>query len=471
MVQLTVLNEDEVKAIHQTTLRILDEVGVVLTQPQAREILSGEGAKIQADFIHIPPDLVEKTLRQCPRTVTLRSRGGKTITLGDGKLHWHNMGGAPYVYESPAADRRPATLQDVRDSARLLNALDHVDTIVPTFTPQDIPAPMMHIAMYRLTLSNTSKPVQGPGVSTAREVRMIAQMSSVVGPPREFLSLSVSPLSPLTFTDETVLALMEIAQWGIPFAPLPCPIAGATALMSLAGALAQQNAELLASIVLAQSIRPGLPIIYCGRLSIMEPHTGLSVWGGVETGLASAASVQMGHQYGLPVNVYGFCTNAHTLNLQNGYERMMNAVIPALAGADELSGIGEVDSGVMSSYAQMVCDNEIAGSLHRLRQGFSVDDQTLAVEVVAEVMQGSRQYLDQRHTAQTLRGGEIFIPQLAERSSWEEWDRSGRDDFTARAQQEADVILSTHEVVPLTQGQERDLDELFREAEGTCIDV
>jgi trimethylamine--corrinoid protein Co-methyltransferase len=470
MVHLTILTEDEVKVIHQATLRILDEVGIVLTQPQAREILSGEGAKIQGDFVHIPSDLIEKTLRLCPKTVTLHSRGGMTVTLGDGNLHWHNMGGAPYVYESPTSTRRPAILQDVRDSAILLDALDHVDTIVPTFTPQDVPAPLIHIAMYRVTLSNTSKPVQGPGVTTASDVRTIAQMASVIGPPQGFLSLSVSPLSPLTFGDETVLALMEIAEWGIPFAPLPCPIAGATAPMSLAGALAQQNAELLASIALAQSIRPGLPIIYCGRLSIMEPHTGLSVWGGLETGLASAASVQIGHRYGLPVNVYGFCTNAHGLNLQDGYERMINAVTPALAGADELSGIGELDSGVMSSYAQMICDNEIAGSVHRLTRGISVDDRNLAVELVVDVLQGSRHFMDQRHTAQTLSQGEIFIPKLVERSSWEEWDRAGRDDMVLRAQQEADKILSTHEVMPMTEGQERALDELFYQAEEISIE-
>ncbi|OGO16696.1 MAG: hypothetical protein A2Z14_10835 [Chloroflexi bacterium RBG_16_48_8] len=467
MDHLTVLLEDEVEAIHRTTLCILDEVGIVLTQPKAREILSGEGAKIQGDFVHMPPDLVERALGLCPNTVTLHSRGGKSVTLGDGNLHWHNMGGAPYVYELSTASRRPATLQDVRDSALLLDALDYVDTVVPTFTPQDISPALMHIAMYRVTLSNTSKPVQGPGISTAREVRTIVQMASVIGDPKKVLSLSVSPISPLTFRDETVLALTEIAEWRIPLAPLPCPIAGATAPMSLTGALVQQNAELLASIVLAQSIQPGLPIMYCGRLSVMEPRTGLSVWGGVETGLASAASVQLGHRYGLPVNVYGFCTNAQELNIQNGYERTINAVIPALAGADELSGIGEMESGVMSSYAQMVCDNEITGSIHRLKRGFAIDEQALALEVIAGVMRDSRQFLDQWHTVQTLRQGEIFIPKLAERRSWEEWDRAGRQDFVARAQQEANRIISTHEVLPMTDRQERELDELLQKADET----
>ncbi|MCX6068937.1 MAG: trimethylamine methyltransferase family protein, partial [Chloroflexi bacterium] len=132
---------------------------------------------------------------------------------------------------------------------------------------------------------------------------------------------------------------------------------------SIAGAIAQQNAEVLAPLVLAQLVHPGLPIFYCGRLAMMEPRTGISVWGGVELGLASAGTVQLGHRYGLPVNVYGFSTNAHTLDIQDGFERGLNAAIPALVGADELSGIGEMEAGVSGSFAQMVADNEFASSV------------------------------------------------------------------------------------------------------------
>ena len=100
-------------------------------------------------------------------------------------------------------------------------------------------------------------------------------------------------------------------------------------------------------------------------------RTALSVWGGVELGLASAATGQLAHRYHLPVNVYGFSTNSMQLNLQNGYERGIKMpLLPALAGADELSGIGEMQAGVAGSYAQMVIDDEIAGSIRRACRGF-----------------------------------------------------------------------------------------------------
>jgi len=469
VVQLTILTDQEVEAVHQATLRILSEVGVVLTQPQAREMLTGAGATVRDERVFLPPDLVERAVAQCPRQVTTRGRAGEPVTLGDGALHWHNLGGARDVYDPRAGQRRPAMLQDVRDSARLLDALERVTTITPFFTPQDAPGPLMALAMYRHTLPHTTKPVQGPGVQTAVEVGYAARMAAVIGPPAETLTLGISPISPLTFSDHMVEAVMETARLGIALGPLPCPTGGTTAPLALAGALAQQNAEILATLVLAQLARPGLPTIYCGRLAMMEPRTGISVWGGVELGLASAATVQIGHRCGLPVNVYGLSTNAHTLELQNGYERALNAVVPALAGADELSGIGEMEAGVMGSYAQMVCDDDIAASVGRLQRGFAADEDALAVDVIAAVMDGPRNFLAQRHTRRYLRAGEVLYTRLGERRTWEEWDRTGREGLAERAQAEAERILAEHRVPPLTEEQERELGAIMQEAERELV--
>lgn len=469
MVRLTILTDEEVEGVHQATLHILSEVGIVLTQPEAREVLAGAGATVRDDRVLLPPDLVEQALAQCPHQVTVRGRDGEPVVLGDGTLHWHNLGGAPDVYDPRTGQRRSAAVQDAHASARLLDALDSVTTVTPFFTPQDVPGPLMSLTMYRQTLPHTTKPVQGPGVQTAAEVDYAVRMAAVIGPPPEVLTLGISPVSPLIFPDDVAGAMITVARTGVPLTPLPCPIAGATAPMSLAGSLAQQNAEVLASVVLAQSVQPGLPIVYCGRLAMMEPRTGLSVWGGVELGLASAATVQIGHRYSLPVNVYGFSTNAHVLDLQNGYERALNAAIPALAGADELSGIGEMEAGVMGSYAQMVCDDEIAASVGRLRRGFAADEEALAVKVIAAVMDGSRNFLEQRHTVRYLRSGEILYTRLAERRSWGEWDRTGRDGMAERAQAEAERLLAEHEVPPLTGEQERELDAIMQEAASKLV--
>jgi len=461
MLQLQVLLDEEIEAIHQAALLILAETGVVFTHPAGREILTGAGGTVQEDRLLLPADLVERCLQLCPHQVSLHGRGGMVKTLGDGSLHWHNLGGAREIYDHRTGGRRRSVLQDVRDSTRLLDALEGATTITPFFTPVDVPGNLMSLAMYRHALPYTTKPLQGPGVQSAAEVKQAVRMAEIIGPPQNYLSLSVSPVSPLTFPPDSVSAIIEIARQGIPFAPLPCPTAGTTAPFTLAGALAQQNAEVLASIVLAQVVHPGLPVIYCGRLAMMEPRTGLSVWGGVELGLASAATVQIGHRYGLPVNVYGLSTNAHSLDIQNGFERSLNAAIPALAGADELSGIGEMEAGVMGSYAQMVCDSEIALSVRRLRRGFEVNQDTLAVGVIDTVMHSSHNFLAQKHTRQYLRLGEVLLTPLAERRSWDAWEQDRRQGMAERAQAEAECLLREHEIPPLSPHQERELDEIL----------
>jgi trimethylamine--corrinoid protein Co-methyltransferase len=464
MLEFKVLSKTEIEAIHTASLRILAETGIILTHPLARELLTGAGAELRENCILLPANLVEEQIEKSDKQVSIRGRSGVTKTLGDQSLHWHNLGGARDIYDAGTGTRRKASLKDLQDCTRLLDALDGITTITPFFTPQDVPGHLMSLAMYRYSIPHTIKPLQGPGVQTAEEVKYAVQMAAVLGPPHEVLSLSVSPVSPLNFPNDCAEAIIEIAQNRIPFGPLPCPTAGTTAPFSIAGAVAQQNAEILAAIVIAQLVHPGLPIIYCGRLAMMEPRTGISVWGGVELGLASAATVQVGHRYGLPVNVYGFSTNSHTLDIQNGFERSLNAIIPALAGADELSGIGEMEAGVMGSFAQIVCDNEIAGSVRRLIRGFEISEDALAVDVVSTAMNSTRNFLGQKHTMRFLRNGEVFLTKLAERGSWENWEANQRKGMAERAQTEAMDILQKHEVPALSDDQEKILDAILDEA-------
>ena len=464
-----VICDEDVAAIHRASLSILSEVGIVLDHHDVRENLFDSGAGVNNNRVTIPPDLVELCLSQSKKPVRIKGRNGDEIQIGDGTLHWHNLGGARDVFEPATGNVRPATIQDVRDSTRLLDALDQATTITPFFTPLDVPGELMSLAMYRHTLPFTTKPLQGPGVQIPQEVKFAVEMAQVIGSANEVLTMSVSPVSPLTFPDDIAASMVEIAKQGLAFGALPCPTAGTTAPLSLAGALAQQNAELLASIVIIQLTNPGTPIIYCGRLAMMEPRTGGSIWGGVEMGIASAATVQIGHHYGLPVNVYGLSTNAHSLEIQNGFERTINSLLPALAGADELSGIGEMEAGVMGAYAQIVVDNDICASVRRARKGFRVDEEALGVEVIKAVMDGPGTFVAEKHTVDFLRAGEILLTPLGERRSFDEWVSAGREGMAERAQAEAERILAEHSVPPLSEEQESELDRLMVAAENELV--
>jgi trimethylamine--corrinoid protein Co-methyltransferase len=469
MPPLKFLSDEDVKAMHEATLQVLNEAGVFWTHKPSLEVLQDAGCTAKDNRVFFPPHLVMDSIARAGKRPIIRGRNGQVNELGGGGLYFHNLGGARDVFDAKTATRRSATDQDVKDAARLLDALPNAHTVTPFFTPQDVPGELMSLYMYRHTVPYTTKPVQGPGIQFAEEVKYAVEMAQVLGTSPHELTLSLSPVSPLTVHDHAAAAVVEMAKAGVISANLPCPTGGATSPMTITGSIVQQSAETLCLLVLAQIVNPGCTFIYCGRLGMLEPRTGL-IWGGVELGLSSAATVQLGHYYGFSVNVYGFSTNAHTLDAQNAFERGLNAAIPALAGADELSGIGEMEAGVMGSYAQMVLDNELAWSVLRLRKGLSADTEHLAVNIVTEVMGGTRNFLGQKHTMKHLRGGELALTKLAERNSWETWEEKfERKQMADYAVAEAERILKEHVVPPLEPQQEKELDRIMAAAEAEMV--
>ena len=469
MPPLKFLSDEDVKAMHEATLRVLNEAGVFWTHKPSLDILTDAGCTVKDNRVFFPPDLVMDSIAKANKRPVIRGRNGQVNELGGGNLYFHNLGGARDVFDARTGTRHVATTQDAKDAVRLLDALPNCHTVTPFFTPPDVSNEMLSLHMYRGALSYTTKPVQGPGIQFGHEVRYAVEMAAVVGTPAHELTLSLSPVSPLTMHDIAAEAIMEMAKYGVIHANLPCPTGGATSPMTITGSIVQQSAESLAPLVLAQIINPGCGVVYCGRLGMLEPRTGL-IWGGVELGLSSAATVQLGHYYGFSVNVYGFSTNAHTLDAQDAFERGLNAAIPALAGADELSGIGEMEAGVMGSFAQMVLDNELVGSVMRLRKGLSADAEHLAVDIILDVMNGTRNFLGQKHTMKHLRAGELALTKFAERNSWDAWDEKlGRKQMADYAMDEADRILREHTVPPLEHQQEQELDRILAAAEAETV--
>src|SRR5688572_12359336 len=469
MEPLKFLSDDDVKAMHEATLQIMNEVGIIWTHQPSLDILTDAGCTIKGNRVCFPPELVMDSAAKANKRPVIRGRNGQVNELGSGNLYFHNLGGARDVFDARTGTHHAATHEDCVNATRVLDALPNCNTITPFFTPPDVSNELMALHMYRHALSNTTKPLQGPGIQFGHEVKYAVEMAAVVGTPAQELTLSLSPVSPLTMHDIAAEAIMEMAKAGIIHANLPCPTGGATSPMTITGSIVQQSAESLAPLVLAQIINPGCGVVYCGRLGMLEPRTGL-IWGGVELGLSSAATVQLGHYYGFSVNVYGFSTNAHTLDAQNAFERGLNAAIPALAGADELSGIGEMEAGVMGSFAQMVLDNELAASVIRLRTGLSADVEHLAVEIIGNVMNGTRNYLGQKHTLKHIRAGELALTKLAERNSWETWDEKlERKQMADHAIEAAEKILREHQVEPLEPQQEAELDKIMAAAEKATV--
>ena len=258
MEPLKFLSDEDVKAMHEATLQVMSEIGIIWTHKPSLDILTEAGCTIKENRVYFPPDLVMDCIAKANKRPVIRGRNGQVNELGAGNLYFHNLGGARDVFDARTGTRRIATDQDVIDAARLLDALPNAHTVTPFFTPQDVSGELMSLFMYRHTLPYTTKPVQGPGIQFAEEVKYAVEMAQVVGTPANELTLSLSPVSPLTIHEPAAAAIIEMAKAGVICSNLPAPTGGATSPMTITGSLVQQSAETLALLVLAQIVNPGM---------------------------------------------------------------------------------------------------------------------------------------------------------------------------------------------------------------------
>jgi trimethylamine--corrinoid protein Co-methyltransferase len=394
----------------------------------------------------------------------LRRDGSPAFTLGDGQVRFHNGGGQPDTFDLASGQRRRATLRDVADMTRLLDALPNVDQITPLFSPQDVPPELLFVEATAAMLRNTTKPVSAAALDKPDDVPFVVEMAAACcGGMEAFrrkpnMTLSVSPVSPLKFPRDVAGAIMAVAESGAPFHSLPAPSLGATGPVTMAGTLAQQHAEVLASFVLAAAARPGLPVVYCSRVSPIDLRTAISVWGGPEVGTSGACAAQLAHRLWLPCDSYGFSTTSPSVDAQFAYERLANALVPALAGVDILSGVG-MGGGLVGGFEIAVVDDELISLIKQVVAGYAVDETTLAFDVMAEVIPGDGVYLGERHTARHMRRGALWIPGISVRAATEPGD-----DVVSRARDRARDLLASHEVEPLPDDVERQLDEILERA-------
>jgi len=458
---LEYLSEDALDQIEETAYRLLEEVGIALEHEMGQEMLDELGCQV-GNRTTIPRDVVQWALENVvPDRNALNRDGSFAFALGDGEVRFHNGGGQPYALDLETGEQRPATLQDVADATRLLDALENVDQITPLFGPQDVPPKLMMIESTAAMLRNTSKPVSSAAIDKPDDVPYVVEMAAVCcGGLDAFrrhpnLTISVSPISPLGFSHDVTGAIIAIVQAGAPFHSLPAPSLGATGPITMAGSLAQQHAEILASFVIAAAARPGALVGYCSRISPIDLCTAISVWGGPEVGMSGACAGQLAHRINFPCDSYGLSTTSNLLDPQFAYERLTNAMIPALAGVDMLSGVGN-GGGLYAGLEIAVIDDELISLIKQVVAGCPVNDVTLAYDVMKEVILRDGVFLGEMHTVRQMRQGALWFPKIS--------TRSGRSDgvgVVGRAQERARKILRTHEVELLTQDAAAHLDEIL----------
>ncbi|UCD80315.1 MAG: trimethylamine methyltransferase family protein, partial [Desulfobacterales bacterium] len=270
-----------------------------------------------------------------------------------------------------------------------------------------------------------------------------------------FISIICS-LSPLSYDDRMLSAMMTYARAGMPQLISSLCIAGATSPVTMEGTLVVQNAEILAGIILTQLVREGTPVVFAGQSSSAAMRYGTLSIGAPEMAINTAATAQMARFYGLPSRSGGALTDSKICDGQSGSESMMNQLMATLSGINfVLHSAGILETYLVASYEKFILDDEICGMCKRIRHGEHITDERLAVDLICRVGPGG-EYLTQNHTFRNFRS-ELYQPAIEERSSFAAWHKGGALTMEKRANAKWKEILANYTEPELPQGLERDL--------------
>ena len=406
------LTEDELVQVHQSACQILAELGMIIRNARAIEVLVEAGAEQVDEFIvRIPQALVERSIEQTPSSFTVCDRRGGEYLIGEDN-HFHLPGGTmTEILDYPSNTRRSATLQDVQQLTQIVDALDAVQFGSVMVEGMDAPAGMGEIMSCAEVLKNTTKFVL-VCPAEARANKAVVEMAKALAgtddlSSRPFIALLATIIPGYEMDFEAAETFMLAADEGLPLVVMGGGIQGAQSPATMAGTMLMKTASELGALCIAQSVRPGTPIIMDWGQVKLDMRTAEIEEAGPEFSLAIAAGAQLSRRYGIPSYA---CPGADSKigDLQAGLEFGETFMAAILAGINITVNAGTVSKCSAASYELLVLHNEILRNMQRVRQGMRIDEETLAVSLQIEVgLRGD--YLSRPETLHAIRGTDEFL--------------------------------------------------------------
>ena len=459
------LSESQMNEIHEGSLNILENTGIQVDHQKGLKALEKAGCKVdfQTKRVKIPHDLVNSSLKTLPSEFTLAARNPENdcpLLIGS-RPYSRNGGGSDYTIDLVTCEFRPMKHTDVKSYYKLMDALDGISFIAPIYG-HDMPVEGRDVLVLREAFANTDKHVHLRAYS-GKTLRYMFEMAAIVAggkkelKKRPIVSLLEAPISPLIFPEVTVDGLWLCGEYGIPLDICVMPISGGTGPVTIAGNHQLLNTEFLASVVISQLAHPGAPLIHAPRPMLMDMRSGVGLVAAIEGAMTAVAGVQMAKYYNVPVSLHGPWTDSMTHDDQSISERMYMTLMAAFSGANILAGAGMIQQGLTFSHEQLVIDDEIHKIAFRALDGFDVDLEHMAVEVIKRIGPGGNFVADD-HTLKFLRG-ERYMPGLPYRGIREAWEEGGKKSMLDRAKERVITILLEHQPNPLPEDLSKELDD------------
>ncbi len=468
--RLQVLTEAEIEAIYFSALRVLYETGVRVYAAEGVDLAHAGGAIVEdttddSSLVKIPPWLVEKSLATVPRKVVVVGPDRQyRMELYKNQIYFGTGSDTPFTIDPYTGKRRRATYQDVKNFARMTQALPNLDFHMSLGIVQDTAVGTYDRWQYLAMLEGTNKPINITTVDLEgvrdqldmAHIRLGGQAEWDKGPA---FSLYIEPVSPLSHSEEVVQKLLFAVDNNIPFVYTPCPLAGATAPTTLAGVLVQALSESLLGIVLSQLRKPGASLIIGGLMSNMDMKTAVYSYGSPEMALLSAGYTDITKWLGVPEYETAGCSDVKLFDEQAAMEAAINIATAGLIGGNMIHDVGYIEQGLTSSLEMMVASDEIIDMIKRILRGIPVTPETMALDVIDDVGPGGH-FLEHDHTYYRFRE-EIWRPKLVNRQNWADWQAAGAKRYSDRVHERVLEILET-ETEPLLE------EKMYRELRRVC---
>jgi len=463
MPRYEILSPDAVAVLDRGWRRIVSEIGVQFAKPEAVELFAKAGQKVDGEVVYLDPDFVMEQVAKAPREFDISARNPvNTVHIGGNHMVFGAVYGSPFVRQGDV--RRDATLEDFRNLASLSQAFPELDSAGGVICePNDAPLDSRQLDMIYALATLTDKIYMGNVVSGPNAADTIA-MTSILFGGRDAIERTPAVVSlincnsPLRWDDRMLDAQFEYCAAGQPVVLTPFLLMGAMSPVSIPAALAQQLAEALSGIALAQLIRPGCPVIFGSFLSNIDMQSGSPSFGTPESALGLLCTGQLARHFGLPFRTGGGLNSSQVPDAQAAYESLMTMLPTFLAGTNfVMHAAGWLEGGLVSCYEKFIIDIEILRELRVEFTPLEITEESLAFGAHEEVGHGGH-FLGAAHTLERFRDC-FYRPILSSTSNFERWLRQGGKDTAARATDIWKARLESFTPPPLDDAIRAELDD------------
>jgi trimethylamine--corrinoid protein Co-methyltransferase len=460
---MRLVSDDEVETIHHSALRLLEEIGMDVLNPEARDLYRSAGAIVEGERVRIGREIVDAALKTAPAEFTMYCRNrNRDVRMGGNWIAFWPVGGPPNCSDTDRG-RRPGTLEDNHNFIRLAQFFNCVSGAGGgSVDALDYHARVRHLHIYRGMLRLSDK---FPFVTSTGRERLFdgMEMTRIArGVSREQLEAEPSCMtvvntnSPLKLDGPMAMGIMELARRNQVCCVTPFTLAGAMAPITIAGAIVEQNAEALAGLALGQLARPGAPFVYGGFTSNVDMKTGAPAFGTPEYMKACILGGQMARRYRLPYRTSS--TNAaNMVDAQAAYESVFSLWGAIMGGGNLiLHSFGWMEGGLVASYEKFLLDVDLVQMVMEFLQPLDMSEEALGLEAIREVGPGGHFF----GAAQTLNRytDAFYAPLVSDWRNFQQWSAAGKPVAWQRANALWKQALEQYREPPMEPAVAEELD-------------